>query len=204
MDTATRYSKNLPPDVSKELFREAIKSNQHWPPPVPSAEGINVLLNCLDGQRALLKASLGKHHELNLMRAERDRASLAAQRQEQERTPDPTLGVFTARERMGSERVLGVSIGFPLPGASRQWLATAAQADASAWADRVRQAELELGSEFDRRWLSARDLRQSLRHMAQAARIQQAAADQAWRAYALGEGTMPATRSSPGRCPADC
>lgn len=64
MDTATRYSKSLPPDVSKELFREAIKSNQHWPPPVPSAEGINVLLNCLDGQRALLKASLGKHHEL--------------------------------------------------------------------------------------------------------------------------------------------
>lgn len=147
-------------------------------------------LSTLEPVDVLREDFLGKHHELNLMRAERDRASLAAQRQEQERTPDPTLGVFTARERMGSERVLGVSIGFPLPGASRQWLATAAQADASAWADRVRQAELELGSEFDRRWLSARDLRQSLRHMAQAARLQQAAADQAWRAHALGEGTM--------------
>jgi outer membrane protein TolC len=147
-------------------------------------------LSALEPVEVLREDFLRKHHELNLMRAERDKASLTAQRQEQERLPDPTVGIFSARERMGNERVLGVSIGFPLPGASRQWLTTAAQADASAWTDRVRQAELELGTEFDRRWLSARDLRQGLLHMAQAARIQQAAAHQAWRAYALGEGTM--------------
>lgn len=133
---------------------------------------------------------LRKHHELNLMRAESARSSLTAKRQQQEQLPDPTLGVFTARERMGAERVLGVSVSIPLAGASRQFQATAARADASAWEDRVRQAELELGAEFERRWLSARDLRQSLDHMAAATRIQEAAAHQALRAYTLGESTM--------------
>ena len=133
---------------------------------------------------------LRKHHELNLMRAERTRAHLSAQRQQQDRLPDPTLGVYSARERMGAERVVGVSVGIPLPGSSRQYLATAAQADASAWEDRVRQAELELGVEFERRWLGARDLRQSLAPMSAATRIQQQAAQQALRAYTLGESSM--------------
>jgi outer membrane protein TolC len=133
---------------------------------------------------------LRKHHELNLMRAERDRAALTAQRQRQDRMPDPTLGVYTSRERMGAERVLGVSVGIPFSGASRQYLATAAQADASAWEDRVRQAELELAVAFDRRWLSARDLTLSLQHMSAATQIQQTAAAQALRAYTLGESSM--------------
>jgi outer membrane protein TolC len=133
---------------------------------------------------------LRKHHELNLMRAERARAHLSAQRQQQDRLPDPTLGVYSARERMGAERVVGVSLGIPLPGSSRQYQASAAQADASAWEDRVRQAELEFGAEFDRRWLGARDLRQSLTSMSAAARIQHQAAQQALRAYTLGESSM--------------
>ena len=144
----------------------------------------------LDPLEVLREDYLRKHHELNLMRAESARAALTAQRQRQERVPDPTLGVFSARERMGAERVLGVSVGIPLPGSSRQYLATAAQADAGAWEDRVRQAELEFGAEFDRRWLGARDLRQSLTQMTEATRIQQDAAHQALRAYTLGESTM--------------
>jgi len=133
---------------------------------------------------------LRKHHELNLMRAERDRAALTAKRQRQDRMPDPTLGVYTSRERMGAERVLGMSVGIPFSGASRQYLATAAQADASAWEDRVRQAELELAVAFDRRWLSARDLTLSLQHMSATTQIQQTAAAQALRAYTLGESSM--------------
>ena len=133
---------------------------------------------------------LRRHHELNLMRAEGARAVLAARRQQQEQLPDPTLGVFTARERLGTERVVGVSVGIPLPGASRQLLTSAAQADAGAWADRVRQAELEFGAEFDRRWLAAQDLRNSLEPMSSATRIQQEAALKALRAYTLGENSM--------------
>ena len=144
----------------------------------------------LQPQEVLREDYLRKHHELNLMRAESTRASLMAQRQQQDRMPDPTLGVFSARERMGAERIVGVSVGIPLSGASRQYLAAAAQADASAWEDRVRQAELEFGVEFDRRWLSARDLRQSLEQMTAATRIQQTAAAQALRAYTLGESSM--------------
>jgi outer membrane protein TolC len=156
------------------------------PGPLPSLDQ----LTPLEPQEVLREDFLRKHHELNLMRAETSRAALTARRHQQEQLPDPTLGVFTARERMGAERVLGVSLGMPLPGASRQHLAAAAQADASAWEDRVRQAELEFGAEFDRRWLSARDLRQSLARMTDATRIQQQAANQALRAYSLGESSM--------------
>ena len=148
-------------------------------------------LPSLDPLEVLREDYLRKHHELNLMRAESARAALVAQRQQQDRLPDPTIGVFSARERMGAERVVGVSVGIPLPGASRQYLATAAQADASAWQDRVRQAELEFGAEFERRWLAARDLRNSLEQMHAATRIQQDAATQTLRAYTLGESTMP-------------
>lgn len=157
---------------------------------VPGSMPEHIQLPDLAPLDVLREDFLRKHHELNLMRAESARATLTAQRQQQERLPDPTVGVFSARERMGAERVVGVSVGIALPSASRQYLATAAQAEASAWEDRVRQAELELGAEFDRRWLSARDLRQSLAQMSAATRIQQHAASQALRAYTLGESTM--------------
>lgn len=156
------------------------------PGPLPEA----MQLSPLASQDRLRADFLRKHHELNLMRAERARSALTAERQQQEQLPDPTVGVFSARKRLGAERVVGVSVGIPLPGASRQYLTAATQSEASAWEDRVRQSELDFGAEFDRRWLSARDLHESLKRMTIATQIQQQAARQALRAYTLGESSM--------------
>lgn len=156
------------------------------PPELPDP-GRFALLEPLDRLR---DDYLQKHHELNLWRAEAARSLLLARKAEQERTPDPTLGVFTARERLGAERIVGLSVGIPLPGEGRRQIAQAARSEAMAAADKVRQMELELGAEFERRWASMQDQRRSIDPLATATRIQQGAAEKSLRAFTLGESTM--------------
>ena len=48
------------------------------------------------------------------------RAELAADRAKADRTPDPTVGVFTSSEARRTERVVGVSLSFPLGGTYRE------------------------------------------------------------------------------------
>jgi cobalt-zinc-cadmium efflux system outer membrane protein len=64
-----------------------------------------------------IEAVLQHNHELGLARAESARARISASRSDAERRPDPSIGVRMARERSGEERLLGVSLSIPLPGA---------------------------------------------------------------------------------------
>jgi len=79
---------------------------------------------------------------LRIAELEQRKASQQTERVRADRLPDPTVGVFTASEFFGRERVIGLSLSIPLPGGyRREHLGKAlAGIDAAAAArDRVRR-----------------------------------------------------------------
>lgn len=55
----------MPPEVITELVKDARKAAMFWPSPITSQEGLNVILSNEEGQKALIKASLGKKTTLS-------------------------------------------------------------------------------------------------------------------------------------------
>lgn len=137
-----------------------------------------------------LQDFLQHHHELNLLRAEARRQQQLAERIERDRWPDPSVGVYTARERAGAEQLLGVSLAMPLSGTWRESQARAALAEAQALAQRVQQLERELGAQFEARWVQLAQQEQALVALRAAAATQRLAADKSLTAYTLGEHSM--------------
>lgn len=138
----------------------------------------------------LREAFLAKNHELNMLRVDAQRLTLAAQRAERDRLPDPTLGVFTARERAGAEHVSGVTFSIPFPGSARSQYASAAFADANVANEKVQWTAQQLSAAFDSMWSQFQHKRQAAQSLQLAAQRQALAADKARKAYALGEGSM--------------
>ena len=139
---------------------------------------------------AALQDFLEHHHELNLLRAEARRQQQLAERLERDRWPDPSVGVYTARERAGAEQLVGVSLAMPLSGTWRESQARAAQAEALALTQRVQQLERELGAQFEARWLQLTQQAKALEALRGAASTQRLAADKSLTAYTLGEHSM--------------
>ena len=84
------------------------------------------------------------NHELQLAQAEADLYAMRASRLASDAMPDPTLSLRAARERDGQERVFGVSLSFPLPGAGRTAERSAAAIKASMARERVAQTQLRV------------------------------------------------------------
>jgi len=137
-----------------------------------------------------LQEFLEHHHELNLLRAEARRQQQLAERIERDRWPDPSVGVYTARERAGTEQLVGVSLAIPLSGTWRESQARAAQAEALALEQHVQQLERELGAQFEARWQLLERQLQALVALRAAATTQRLAADKSMTAYTLGEHSM--------------
>lgn len=124
---------------------------------------------------------------LDAVRAE---AEAAVSRERADRRPDPTLGVFRASEAYGDERIVGISVSIPLPGAYRD----ARYARAIAERDR-RDTEVELALRELRVTATERDsadrsgasrwrlAREAADHAGENARLSQ-------RAYTLGEADL--------------
>lgn len=128
--------------------------------------------------------------DLKLAEAARDQALGHAERARAERLPDPTLGIFRASEVGGRERLTGVSLSMPLPGARRSGVAgrAANAAEAARQAYALKRAELEagVGAELARAQ-GAYDAWQSAQAGAAA---MQDNARLAQRAYSLGEADL--------------
>ena len=133
---------------------------------------------------------LDKNHELNLMRVDAQRLRLAADRASRDRLPDPTVGVFSGRERAGAETISGVMFSMPFPSASRFHHASAALADAQAASDKVRLTEQQLGAMFDSMWIQFQHKRTAADNLKSAAQRQALAAEKSVKAYTLGEGSL--------------
>lgn len=137
-----------------------------------------------------LETILKQDHELGTVRAETRRAQLLARRADQERLPDPTLGLMMGRERSGEERVAGITLSIALPGESR-----AAQRDAElARADAAARREAAILQKVSTEALSqieqVRGAFEAWQASDTAARELWDAADLATRAWNLGEGTL--------------
>ncbi len=133
---------------------------------------------------------LDKNHELNMMRVDAQRLRLVADRASRDRLPDPTVGVFSGRERAGAETISGVMFSMPFPSASRFHHATALVADAQAASDKVRLAEQQLGAMFDSMWIHFQHKRTAADNLKSAAQRQALAAEKSVKAYTLGEGSL--------------
>ncbi len=121
---------------------------------------------------AMRQEFLDKNHELNMMRVDAQRLRLAADRASRDRLPDPTLGVFSGRERAGAETISGVMFSMPFPSASRFHHATALVADAQTASDNVRLAEQQLGAMFDSMWIQFQHKRTAADNLKSAAQRQ--------------------------------
>ena len=137
-----------------------------------------------------LQDFLAHHHELNLLRAEAQRQHQLAERLERDRWPDPSVGLYTARERAGAEQLVGITLAMPLAGTYRESQARAAHAEALALTQRVQQLERQLGADFEARWLQLAQQQQALGAWRAAAATQRIAADKSLTAYTLGEHSM--------------
>lgn len=137
-----------------------------------------------------LQDFLEHHHELNLLRAEARRQQQLAERMDRDRWPDPTVGIYTARERAGAEQLVGVSMAIPLSGTHRESQALAALAEARMLQERVAQLERQLSAEFEARWQQLIHQQEALSALRTAAATQRQAADKSLTAYTLGEHSM--------------
>ena len=134
--------------------------------------------------------TLTHNHELSLARAETMRAQLIANRMRADRQPDPTLGAHYASERNGVERVAGITVSIPLPGAARAAVASAAQASSAAAAEREAGVLRRLGAEAANNFAQAQSAYDSWQSMTLAADRIERNADLVARAYSLGEAGL--------------
>ena len=115
-------------------------------PGLPRPQADALPLPQADGEAAASWVQRIEHdsHELQLALAEADLHAMRASRQASDAMPDPTLALRAARERDGQERVIGVSLSFPLPGAGRAADRSAAAIQASLARERVAQTRLRV------------------------------------------------------------
>jgi outer membrane protein TolC len=160
---------------------------------LPSADVLasTLSLPALAGDLAQQRQSyVDKNHEINLMRLQADRLRLSADRASRDRLPDPTVGVFSSRDKGGAETVNGVLLALPLAGTARWHQLSAALADAQAASDKVVWAEQQKGAAFDGMWASYQNKRSAAEQLKSAAQRQALAAEKSLKAYSLGEGSM--------------
>jgi len=158
--------------------------------PAPRADALPEPRAVDDAVQVGLARLMNDNHELELAEDASRWEALRARRAASERMPDPTVGVRVARERAGEERLVGLTLSMPIPGALRSAESRAASLRAGMARERVTQTRLRV--EVDARrvlaeqshryrlWLELRDV------AAQSARQ----ADLMERAYQAGETAL--------------
>jgi outer membrane protein TolC len=133
---------------------------------------------------------IADNHELELAQAQAQVARLAAQRAQLDTRPDPLLGVRAARERGGSENVLGVFITMPISGALRAADVRAAQAQADAAEQRLALTRQKVQAAAQRAVLQARHTRGVWERQQAVQQSMAQVAQLSSKAYALGEVSL--------------
>jgi hypothetical protein len=84
------------------------------------------------------------NHELELAQADADLFALQASRVAADKMPDPTIGFRAGRERDGQERIFGISLSIPLPGAARSTDSNSAALKANLAQERLSMARIKV------------------------------------------------------------
>lgn len=133
---------------------------------------------------------LAESDEIKITQTHLQIAQAQADRAQSERLPDPTLGVYTASEVGGRERLTGVSLSIPLPGGLRQSRQAKALAAVEIARSNVELKTREIETEVAAALVTARGTHESQQIANEGARAMQENAKLVQRAYSLGEGDL--------------
>jgi outer membrane protein TolC len=135
---------------------------------------------------------LAQNDELKVVQMQMQMAQAHAERAHADKTPDPTLGVYTASEIGGRERFTGIMISIPIPGGLRDSRSAKAIAAVEVSRQEVelkrRQLETVVASAVE----TARGAYGSLQIANEGAVAMQENASLMQRAYTLGEAELQA------------
>lgn len=122
--------------------------------------------------------------------AQLQRARLTAARARADRVPDPVVGVFTASEARGNERLLGLSITVPLGGTHREQRGLQLAREVDMAESALEQLRREVDLQARETWADAQGSRERWRLGRESARLAAENARLVQRAYALGEADL--------------
>ncbi len=132
---------------------------------------------------------LAESDELKITQAQFDKAQAHAERFRAEKMPDPSIGMYTASEAGGRERITGISISMPIPvlGGIRSGRASKSTHLADMTRQEVELKRRQISGEIAASFASAQGNYESLQISMEGANAMQANAKLTQRAYALGE-----------------
>lgn len=135
---------------------------------------------------------LAESDELKAIQAQMQKTQAHAERARADKTPDPTLGGYTASEVGGRERIFGVLLSIPIPGGIRDSRSAKAIAAVEVAQREVQFKQRELETEIAGALATARGAYDSLEIANEGAAAMRENADLMQRAYALGEAELQA------------
>lgn len=145
----------------------------------------------IDGEPAAWRERiLAESDELKVVQTQLRQAKAQAERARTDKMPDPTLGVFTASELGGQERISGVTISIPLPGGGRRARSDKAAAAITVSYQEVESKKRQLTAAIDSALETARGAYDSLQIANEGAAAMRDNAALTQRAYALGEAEL--------------
>ena len=156
------------------------------PAPFPLAEGLGFWRDRI----------LSQSDELKIAQALWQRAQAQAGRMRAEKTPDPTVGIYTASEIGGRERITGVSISIPIPGGQRDSRADKALHSVEVMRQEVELKKRQLEAEIASAVATTEGAYESLQIAETGAAAMQDNARLMQRAYSLGEADLQALLSA--------
>lgn len=128
-----------------------------------------------------------RSHEWRMARLHAELIGARAERISQDRSADPTVGIYAASERGGAERVMGISLSLPLAGEARsaaERQALAQRAEAEQQTDAIRQKVL---TESSTTWLTVQSALTAWQSQEQARQRHEQVFKTVVRAWELGE-----------------
>ncbi len=160
-----------------------------YPDLPPDLPGASSLPPPLPADTDWVAQMVAHSHERLLMDKQAEQARARADRARAERLPDPTVALVYNNERDGRDRLLGLQVSIPLPGAARRAAGDQAAAAWQAASGRAEATALEVRGEAQRRLIRAGLARQAAEQQALAGMRAADAAALVERAWRLGEAS---------------
>lgn len=133
---------------------------------------------------------LEHNDEIKLAQAQWQIARARAERARAERIPDPTVGLYTASEIGGQERIVGLSVSIPLPGGQRSRRADKAIYSVEAARQDLEQRKRKIEVEVAAAVATAEGTFRGVQIAEAGSRAMQESAQLMQRAYSLGEADL--------------
>lgn len=128
--------------------------------------------------------------ELKLAEIKVEKARIQADRLKADRIPDPTLGVFTASEVGGRERLVGVSVSMPIPTGLRNARGKKALAEVEVYKNEQSIVKRGLETKINSLWVNLQGLNNNFDLAQKNAQSMEKNAQLVQRAYTLGEADL--------------